>query len=124
MYKRMQHALTLAMVFSLLSVSVSHATPPFMKKFEELYPTFPMPEKGKCFLCHVAGMPKKVNNEYGKALETSGLNKQMAEDLKDPAKIDKTLKDIEDAFKKAEKLKNSQGEEFGQRIKDGKLPGG
>jgi hypothetical protein len=121
--------LTIILLFG--HANVGHAMPPFFQKFQDLYagpkspPGYPdKVTKAKCNVCHVEGEKKNVNNEYGKALQKAGLSKQVAKDLKDPVKMAQAIKDMEKAFDDAAKEKNSKDESFGDRIKDGKLPGG
>lgn len=67
-----------------------------------------------CLVCHVQGKPKKVRNDYGKALDKfiapNGGKKISADDL------DKALDDV------AKEPSAIEGKSFGDLIKDGKLP--
>lgn len=75
----------------------------------------------KCNVCHIDGENKKKHNPYGEALKEAGLTKKEfpKEKLKDAAK------EINAIFTKAEELKaKGSDKSFGQRIKDGLLPGG
>ena len=89
--------------------------------------------KASCNVCHVKGAKKDVNNEYGKLLDK--LIEGSAKERKDKAKEaggteaqneekEKLLAELAEAFKKVEKMKSDggKGPEYGQLIKDGKLP--
>ncbi len=111
-------------------VSTASALPPFMAEFKALYvkPDGSDEEKElakafddkKCNVCHGKNDEgkddKKVRNIYGKALDEL-LSK---DDQGDKEKIKEALKEV------AEKKIDEEDEEsptFGDRIKDGKLPG-
>jgi hypothetical protein len=79
--------------------------------------------EAKCTVCHV-GDKKKDRNSYGEALHEAGLDKKKFQPMftSDP---DKAKKEVEEILKKVEDTK-ADGEEksFGEKIKDGLLPGG
>lgn len=79
--------------------------------------------KAKCNVCHF-GKTKKNRNDY--AAELSKLLDKKDPDFKTAAiKADpKTAeKKILEAFEKVAKMKNKEGDVFGDLIKKGKLPG-
>ena len=78
----------------------------------------------KCNVCHIEGENKKKHNPYGEATKEAGLLKKPYMEMikKDP---DKARKEIEAIFKKVEDKKASgKDKTFGERIKEGLLPGG
>lgn len=80
-------------------------------------------DDAKCNVCHIDGENKKKRNEYGEAVATLLKKADFPADRfkKEP---DKCKEEIEKAFKKVEDMKAKDGKSFGEKIKDGKLPGG
>lgn len=79
--------------------------------------------EAKCNVCHIDMENKKNHNPYGKELKEAGmLKKDFQAKLK--SGDEKALKDVEALFKKVEEKKDSKGKTFGEKIKDGVLPGG
>lgn len=86
-------------------------------------------KKEGCNVCHVKGEQKSQRNAYGKVLADliPGDAQQRLKDAGEAGKAaeeEKLLKELEEAFTKAEKVKVSGngGETFGDRLKAGKLP--
>ena len=111
-------ALLLALL--VLSSGQAEARPPFVGVFKKTYPDLAKLAKNKeikinCAVCHNTkeNKKKKHRNNYGVALKTV-LGKK---NEKDKEKIAAALKKIE-----AEKS-HVEGKNFGDLIKDGKLPG-
>lgn len=77
--------------------------------------------KAGCYVCHVKGEKKTVRNEYGKAthkfLDKEKLNKDFIKANPEEAK-----KLLMEGFKKANELKSSDGQKFGDKIKNNELP--
>lgn len=80
-------------------------------------------EDAKCNVCHIEKENKKKRNEYGEAVATLLKKKDFPPDRfkKEP---EKCKEEIEAAFKKVEEMKAKDEKTFGDKIKDGKLPGG
>ena len=100
------------------------ARPNYNKAHDEMHKDAQNAEalkEAKCNKCHY-GKSKKDRNDYGKALIKLGLTE---ENFKAKNKDDKEglEKDIKEALEKVLKEKNEAGETYGDRIKEGKLPG-
>jgi hypothetical protein len=81
--------------------------------------------EAKCNVCHIDGENKKKHNPYGDTLEHDGLTKKNFPPAKFKQKPDEIRKEIEELFRKAEEKKAEKAEKtFGERIKEGLLPGG
>ena len=80
-------------------------------------------KKAGCYVCHIKGHEdkKKARNEYGKAvreyLKEKDFPKEWVKDNPEEAK-----KKILEGFKKAGEHKSSDGDKFGDKLKDNKLP--
>jgi hypothetical protein len=84
-------------------------------------------EKAKnCNVCHVQGENKKVRNPYGEASHKAGLTKKDFEPMfKSEETKAKAEKEVMALLEKLEEMKaDGSKETFGERIKNGKLPGG
>ncbi|HEV3341298.1 MAG TPA: hypothetical protein VG125_13100 [Pirellulales bacterium] len=90
------------------------ARPAYLKQFKEKYGSDEeygkLIDETKCFICHVGSKDKKKRNEYGVALS------------KVISKNEKVEKKIGEALGKVEEEKSSEGNTFGELIKDHKLP--
>jgi len=112
----------LAAVFIGWSQSAS-ARPQYKKEHDAKYKDSKIAgalKEAKCNACHY-GKSKKNRNDYGKALEKSGLSKKSYTELKSDKPA--LAKHVKEALEKVLKEKNADGETFGDRIKAGKLPG-
>jgi hypothetical protein len=80
--------------------------------------------KAKCNVCHIEGENKKKRNPYGEALHGLGLDKKKYQPMF-KSNLDQAKKEVEELLKKCEE-KKIEGEKktFGEKIKDGELPGG
>jgi cytochrome c553 len=133
-----------AVVVSILGVSTTSAMTKFNKAFEAKYVKDSDSDDlkaayktAKCYTCHIKGeKSKEVRNAYGdalaelipgdvkarlKAASDAGATKEESKELKS-AEEDKILKELEEAFDKAEEIASPTGDTFGERIKAGKLP--
>lgn len=117
----------LPLVCGLIVIGVgtqAFAIPKFKKAFDDKYATTPelrkVSDELKCFLCH--GKAKTVRNDYGKAL-SEFLKKGNYSDDRFKAEGEKVKMEFEDAFKKVEAMKATDGKTFGERLKAGKAPG-
>jgi hypothetical protein len=80
--------------------------------------------EAKCNVCHIDGKNKKEHNPYGKALKEAGLTKKTYEGMF-KSNPDQAKKEVEELLKKVEDKKvDGKGKTFGEKIKDGVLPGG
>jgi hypothetical protein len=81
----------------------------------------PAARKAGCNVCHIKGEKKTEHNEYGLAvkeyLSKDKLTKEWVEANPEEAK-----KIIVDGLKKAAEKSSKDGEKFGKKIKEGKLP--
>ena len=79
--------------------------------------------EAKCNVCHIQGENKKKHNPYGDEVEKLLKKKDYPKDRfkKEPEKV---KQEMEEAFKKIEELQAKDGKTYGQRIKEGLLPGG
>jgi hypothetical protein len=118
----------LTLVCGLLILNASapaFAIPAFKKAFDDNYASNAEVKKSsdelKCNLCHF-GKSKKNRNDYGRALGEY-LKKANFTDDRVKAEGDKVKKEYEEAFKKVEGMKATDGTTFGDRIKAGKAPG-
>lgn len=81
--------------------------------------------EAKCNVCHIDGENKKKHNPYGDTLEHEGLTKKNFPPAKFKEDLAGTRKKVEEILKKIEDKKaDGSDKTFGQRIKDGLLPGG
>ncbi len=85
--------------------------------------------EAKCNVCHVQGGKKSVRNPYGEALHAVLKETKFSiPDLKKTPKDEKLVAAVKAAMKKIEDQKpkgaGADAKTFGQRIKDGELPGG
>lgn len=87
--------------------------------------------KASCNVCHVKGVKDKKSeegrNEYGKAMAAYLKSKDIKIDdlkakYKDAATKEEAIKDMIAMFEAANKEKSSDGETFGKKISEGKLP--
>lgn len=127
MRKLVVSALVMAVVLGAMSPS-AFAIIPFSKEFLKLYvePAKDSPfakevDKVKCNVCH-EGTSKKMRNEYGAAVAKLLKKGDFGPDKlkEDP---EGTSKAIVEALKKIEAEKSKDGKTFGEKIKEGKLPG-
>jgi hypothetical protein len=102
------------------------AIPPFWKEWQDKYLTGnPNAEfvkaatAAKCDVCHQKGMPKKLRNEYGDAVNKF-VTKNGAAGLGVHALRAYVRQGLDDAAKEL----SSTSETFGKRIENGQLPGG
>jgi hypothetical protein len=80
--------------------------------------------EAKCNVCHIDMENRKNHNPFGAAAKELGMDKKKYQALL-KAKDPKAIKEVEELFKKAEEKKiDDKGKTFGQKIKDGQLPGG
>jgi hypothetical protein len=80
--------------------------------------------EAKCNVCHIEGENKKKHNPYGDELHHAGLEKKKYQPML-KSNPDQAKKEIEEIFKKAEDKKAKGNDRtYGERIKDGLLPGG
>jgi len=87
-------------------------------------------KKQSCNVCHIKGKPKTNHNEFGDALEelipgSAKERLQTATDLGEAAKeaeIEKLIKEFDEALKKVEGMKASDGSTYGQRLANHQLP--
>jgi len=113
------------------------ALPEFKKAFSEKYTDKEANEeyhtavrKAGCFVCHVKGEDKEVRNAYGDELAEliegdAGKRKKAVKDGTPEEKAAvkaKILEELEAAWDIAADKKNADGEKFGDRIKEHKLP--
>jgi hypothetical protein len=89
-----------------LALGSAQARPQYFKSFGEEYPNVKEAATAKCAVCH-EGEGKKVRNAYGKAVGGA----VGAANEKDVEKIKAALKKVAEEHK-----------EFGEKLKDGKLP--
>jgi CxxC motif-containing protein (DUF1111 family) len=80
-------------------------------------------DEAKCNVCHIKDENKKKRNEYGDAVAEFLRKKDFPADRfkKEP---EKCKEEIEAAFKKVEEKKAKDGKTFGEKLKEGLLPGG
>jgi hypothetical protein len=80
--------------------------------------------EAKCNVCHIDMENKKKHNPYGDALHDAGLDKKKYQPML-KSNPDQAKKEIEEILKKVEEKKaDGKDKTFGERIKDGLLPGG
>ncbi|MFN8741545.1 MAG: hypothetical protein ACK5YR_16590 [Pirellula sp.] len=81
--------------------------------------------EAKCNVCHVDGEDKKkIRNPYGDAIDKKGLEAKEYKALLKSNPV-KAKEQIEKIFSDIEEMKAEWSDKtFGERIKDGKLPGG
>ncbi|MEQ1830066.1 MAG: hypothetical protein ABL921_29160 [Pirellula sp.] len=80
--------------------------------------------EAKCNVCHIDGKNKKEHNPYGLVLKEAGFSKKTHEPMfkNNPEQF---KKEVEAILKKVEDKKiDGKGKTFGEKIKDGVLPGG
>jgi hypothetical protein len=81
--------------------------------------------EAKCNVCPIDGENKKKHNPYGDVLEHDGLTKKNFPPAKFKEDLEGTRKKVEEILKKIEDKKAEGSDKtFGQRMKDGLLPGG
>jgi hypothetical protein len=112
----------LGLLAAVVCANVAFARTEYRKQFLASYEEskiFEAATEAKCFVCHY-GKSKENRNDYGTA-----LSKHLDEDWYKENRRDKEAlaKKVEEALKKAEKAKSVSGVEFGELIKQGKLPG-
>jgi hypothetical protein len=89
-----------------LAVGSADARPQYLKSFGEEYPNVKEAATAKCAVCH-EGEGKKVRNAYGKAVG---------------AAVGKANEKDADVIKAALKKVAEENKQFGEKLKDGKLP--
>ena len=77
----------------------------------------------KCYVCHVDGEKKSVNNTYGTALSEL-LDKANYSATRRKEEPEKVKQEIQEALEKVEASKASDDKTFGDRLKAGCLPCG
>jgi hypothetical protein len=104
------------------------AIPPFWKEWTEKYVDgnpnanfVQAANAAKCDVCHQAGKPKKLRNEYGDAVNKFATKKGFDAVKAVPANGQAYIRG---ALNKAEFEKSKADETFGKRIENGQLPGG
>jgi len=81
--------------------------------------------EAKCNVCHIDGENKKKHNPYGDAVEAAGITKKNFPAPKFKQNPDEVRKEIEKILKTLEDKKaEGQAKTFGERMKEGLLPGG
>jgi hypothetical protein len=130
--KRVLMVAMVAMVFASPAMAITH----FKKVWSEHYtPTGDAPgagdvdpaflktsRKAGCFICHVKDKEKKdFRNEYGEALHKFLKSENFDKD-RIKAEPEKVQEEIIAAFKKVAEMKSKDGETFGAKIKENKLP--
>ena len=84
--------------------------------------------KAGCNVCHVPRQPKDVHNVYGEELEelipgrAKDRKQQAKEEGREDEEQEKLLAEFEQALEKVAAMTNADGETFGDRIRDEKLP--
>ena len=114
-----------------LSSQQAHAIKPFGDVFKKHYVDESenaefkkLATASNCQVCHIKGENKKVRNAYGEASQKAGLEKKKFEALLKEDK-EKANAEITEILKKLEGEKaEGAAKTFGERIKEGKLPGG
>ncbi len=134
--KRLQ-ILTLLTMVVLCGANTCSAIPPFKKPFEAKYAkpseddAFKAAYKtASCNACHVKGKKKDWLNAYGLELARliSGIAKERLAEAKavssDAKKAEnkKLVKELKEAFKKAEAAKSPSGEAWGEMLKQHRIP--
>jgi hypothetical protein len=107
----------------------SFALPVFKKHFDEKYIGGPdanpdlkkAVETAKCNTCHF-GAKKTDRNDYGKTL-SKWLKKDAFKAPRLAAEKEAVQKEVMEALEKAEKEMSPAGGTYGDRLKEGKLPG-
>jgi hypothetical protein len=80
--------------------------------------------EAKCNVCHIDMENKKKHNPYGDILKEAGLEKKKYQPML-KSNPDQAKKEIEEILKKCEDKKiDGKGKTFGEKIKEGTLPGG
>ena len=81
--------------------------------------------EAKCNVCHIDGENKKNHNPYGDTLEHEGLTKKNFPPAKFKENPEGVRKQVEELMKKIEDKKAEGSDKtFGERMKEGLLPGG
>ncbi len=81
--------------------------------------------EAKCNACHIDGENKKKHNPYGETLKEIGLLKKAFPPKRFKEAPEEVRKEVEALFRKVEEKKAEGAEKtFGERIKEGLLPGG
>ena len=84
--------------------------------------------KAGCNVCHVPRQKKEVHNAYGEELEelitghAQERKKEAKEEGREEEEKQKLLAEFEVALKKVAAMTNEDGETYGERIEEGKLP--
>jgi hypothetical protein len=106
----------------------------FTKKYVTDHPNAEFQSVAKkegCNICHLKGLKKSHQNQYGKELNKlieGSADERYKTARKEGgtaamnAEWDKLLAELEQAFTKVSELKSPTGETFGERIKAGQLP--
>lgn len=129
----MKRVLFVCAVVLMASVSFrpAYATKEFGLEFTRVYVTDSKNEDfkklaadAKCNVCHIDMEKKTKHNPYGDELHHAGLDKKKYGPML-KSNPDQAKKEIEEIFKKVEEKKAAgKDKTFGERIKDGLLPGG
>lgn len=80
-------------------------------------------KEANCFICHVDGEKKDKRNEYGQAVATL-LKKADFPPQRFKDEPEKCKEEIDEALKKVEEMKDKNDKMFGDKIREGVLPGG
>lgn len=113
--------LAIILVTFCISASNAIAIPPFFKQFQAKYDSVAEDyvdtvKEAKCLVCH-QGKKKKNLNAYGTAL-SAHLSK------KDKKDVEKIIAALETVAAQSSDSENKDAPTFGDRISEGKLPGG
>ncbi|MEM1068576.1 MAG: hypothetical protein AAGG48_08595 [Planctomycetota bacterium] len=77
--------------------------------------------KAGCYVCHVKGEKKEVQNEYGIALKKYLKAKDFPREYV-KAKPEEAKKKILEGFKKAGELESKDGKKFSEKLEKNELP--
>ena len=127
-----------ALVYIAVALTASFATPRAfaIKEFSETWAKVyvessknedfkKLATEAKCNVCHIDGENKKKHNPYGDTLEHEGLTKKNFPPAKFKENPEAVRKQVEEILKKIEDKKaEGSSKTFGERMKEGLLPGG
>lgn len=126
--KKLSCAILGGLVVLAVNVGPAIGIPAFKKQFEEQYigeeETTPMAVsfgEAKCWVCHVEGEDKEVNNAYGEALAEL-LDKEDFKRDRLRAEPEAAMAEIVAALEAVEMLESPTGECYSDRLEAGLLP--
>lgn len=126
--KKLLCALFGSLVILAVNVGPAIGIPAFKKQFEEQYvgeeeasPMAASFNEAKCWVCHVEGEDKEINNAYGNALSEL-LDKDDFKRDRIREEPEAAAAEIVAALEAVELLESPTGECFGERIEAGLLP--